>query len=57
MNESEKKPYDDLNKKDIERNKAQLAEMAEKGSFTLEDGTDSSTLAPKHKKVKRVYAE
>jgi len=47
MSAEEKQPYDDKNKEDLERHKQQMAEMAEKGSFTLEDGTNSSTLTPK----------
>lgn len=53
MSDEEKKPYQDMNLQDIKRQKTQLQELAEKGSFTLEDGTNSSTLTAKPKKARR----
>jgi hypothetical protein len=41
MTEDEKKPYNDLQKKDQKRFDAQIGEIGKKGYFTLEDGSKS----------------
>ena len=53
LSDKDKKPYNDLNAQDKERQAAQLAEIAKKGFFMI-DGKKSCDVEPKKKKVKRV---
>ena len=53
MSAEEKQKYVDLNTADRKRNEAQCKEMAEKGFFTLEDGSTSESLLPKVKMPKK----
>lgn len=60
MNDEQKQPYADMREKDLERYQKQMKEFGETGTFTLEDGSSSTTLTPKLKKIKRgkrVYAD
>jgi hypothetical protein len=53
MSDEEKQPYVDLSEQDAKRQANQYDELAQKGYFTLEDGTKSSDLPPKIRKVKK----
>ena len=51
MSDKLKQPYLDLSFKDQSRHQKQVADFKNLGYFTLEDGTKSSSLKPKIKKV------
>ena len=51
MSDKLKKPYLDLSFKDQSRHQKQVADLQTLGYFTLEDGTKSSSLKPKIKKI------
>ena len=51
MSDKLKKPYLDLSIKDQTRHLNQVEDLRKLGYFTLEDGTKSSSLKPKIKKV------
>lgn len=59
MSDTEKSKYVKMSEEDRIRHETQMKEYLTKGTFTLEDGTDSSTLKPKKKLVgkKRPKAE
>ena len=51
LSDAKKKPYLDLSAKDLQRHQKQVADLEKLGFFTLEDGTKSTSLKPKMKKV------
>ena len=51
MSDKLKQPYLDLSFKDQSRHQKQVADFKNLGYFTLEDGTKSSSLKPKIKKI------
>ena len=51
MSDKLKQPYLDLSFKDQTRHQKQVADFKNLGYFTLEDGTKSSSIKPKIKKV------
>ena len=54
MTDKEKEKYENLAKKDVERQQNQLAELKKNGFFMTKDGIKSSDLPPpKPKKIKR----
>jgi len=54
LTDNEKKKYDDLAAKDIQRHDNQMAQLRKNGFFITEDGVKSTDLPPpKVKKIKR----
>ena len=51
MSEKQKQPYVDMSIQDQTRHQKQVDDLEKLGYFTLEDGTKSSSLKPKIKKV------